>query len=178
GAGAVAGEVDLLVFVLPDVGDDQIARLAVEGEAPRVAQPVGPDLPTVARRLRERVAGRDRVAAARQRGDPQHLAEQHVGVLPVVVGIALAAAVTDTDVQIPFGTEPELAAVVVGLGVVVDREHAARAAGVGAIGAATRAPVLHDPDVVRGVRVVDVEAAARAVVGGERDRQQTLLAAA
>ena len=46
GAGAVArggGEVDLLVAVLADVADDEVAGVAVEGEAPRVAQAVGED---------------------------------------------------------------------------------------------------------------------------------------
>ena len=48
GAGAVAaaGEVDLLFGVLTDVADDEIARAPVEGEPPRIAQPVGPDLRT------------------------------------------------------------------------------------------------------------------------------------
>ena len=46
GARAVArggGEVDLLVAVLADVADDEVAGVAVVGEAPRVAQAVGED---------------------------------------------------------------------------------------------------------------------------------------
>src|SRR2546430_17018695 len=87
GAGAVAaaGEVDLLLGVLAHVADDQIARGPVEGEAPRIAQPVGPDLRTPPSSNRERIARRDRVAAARPGRDPQQLSEQHPGVLAVVV---------------------------------------------------------------------------------------------
>src|SRR5450755_559808 len=70
GAVAVAGEVDLLFAVLADVADDEIARAPVEGEAPRIAQPVGPDLRTPAGSGRVRVAGRDRVAAAGTGRDP------------------------------------------------------------------------------------------------------------
>ena len=172
---AAASEVDLLLLVLADVADDQIAGCPVEGEAPRVAQPVGPDLRAPSRRGGEGVARRDRIPAVGLRRDPQHLGEQHTGVLAVVVGVALAAAIPDADVQIAFGAELELAAVVVGLGVVVDREHGACAAGLSAVRVPARAPVLDDPDVVGGVRVVDVEAPARRVVGREGHRQQSLL---
>ena len=57
----------------------------------------------------------------------------------------------------------------------VDGEHDARGAGVGTLGA--RAAVLDDPDVPVRRRVVDVEEAARRVVGGEGERQQAALAA-
>ena len=43
-APARRGEVDLLGVVLADVAEQQVAGLAVEGEAKRVAQPVGVDL--------------------------------------------------------------------------------------------------------------------------------------
>ena len=61
-------EVDLLLQILSDVADDQRAGRAVEGEAPGVAQPVGPDLRLPAGLPGERVAARDRVAAARATG--------------------------------------------------------------------------------------------------------------
>src|SRR3712207_7950419 len=38
-------EVDLLPPTLADVGDPHLAGGAVEGGAPRIAQPIGPDLP-------------------------------------------------------------------------------------------------------------------------------------
>src|ERR1700744_1706541 len=65
GSGAVArtGEVDLLLGVLADIADDQVPRAPVKGEAPRVAQPVGPDLGPPPRLMRERVAGGDGVDA-------------------------------------------------------------------------------------------------------------------
>ena len=112
--------VDLLDVVLADVGQDQIAVDAVEGEAIRIAQSVGVDLRHLARPL-ERVGRRDAVLAVAadgigaaggqgrvQRVDPQHLAQSGVlrfWALPPgsmwlgadVVGVAAVAQSPDTD---------------------------------------------------------------------------------
>src|SRR5439155_26342122 len=65
-AAAAGGEADvhLLPLALADVGDHEVAGQAVEGEAPRVAQAVGPDLAARARAGDEGVVGRDRVGVA------------------------------------------------------------------------------------------------------------------
>ena len=176
-AGRARGEVDLLFGVLADVADDQIAGAPVEGEAPRIAQPVGPDLRTPPRPGREWIARWDRVAATGAGRDPQHLAEQDVRVLAIVVRVALAAAVTNADVEIAVRPELELSAVVVALAVMVDREHGPGAGYVGPVRIPACAPVLDDLNVVRAVGVVDVEPAAGLVVRRERHREQSLLAA-
>src|ERR1043165_7759363 len=55
-AGAARGlQVDLFILVLADVGDPEVAGLAIEGEAPRVAQAVRPDLAARAGARGERV---------------------------------------------------------------------------------------------------------------------------
>src|SRR5439155_7220287 len=94
--------VDLLVAVLPDVADPQVAGLPVETEAPRVAQPIRPDLRPVARLAGERVVGRDPVWLGRPgigaHVDAQELAEQGVEALPVALRIAAGAAVAHADV--------------------------------------------------------------------------------
>src|SRR6185312_9877277 len=76
GALAVAaeGEVDLLVLVLAHVTDREVARQSVKREPPRIAQTIRPDLRSLAGPADERVVGRDRIAAARARADPQDLA--------------------------------------------------------------------------------------------------------
>ncbi len=61
-AGAGGGlEVDLLARALPHVGDVEIARLPVEREAPRIAQPQGPDLVAHRRVADERIRRRHAV---------------------------------------------------------------------------------------------------------------------
>src|SRR5204862_6738048 len=120
GAPAPGHEVDLLPLVLTDVGDPQVAGLAIPGEPPRVAEPVGPDLGQPAA-PGERIVGRDRVLAAggRPRVDPQDLAQHRVERLPVAalcVAAALVAgstAVAEAEIQHPVGTEAQLPAVVV-----------------------------------------------------------------
>ena len=157
-------------------------RSAVEGEAPRVAQPVAVDLGARAGAADERVARRDPVAlgAGLARIDAQHLAEQAAEILGVAaraVLVVAAAAVAGADVHELVGAEGEQAAVVVGLHAVVAQDEP-RAAGVGAVGAGLRAAVLDDALRAALVGVVDVEAPRLGVVGRERDRQQALLAAA
>src|SRR4029453_18079550 len=65
--------VDLLVGVLADVADPQVAGGGVERETPGVAQPVVPDLGPGPVAVRERVAGRDPIglAPAGPRVDPE-----------------------------------------------------------------------------------------------------------
>src|SRR4029453_9209754 len=74
--------VDLLIAVVADVADRDRLGGAVEREAPRVAQAVGPDL-VPAGSPYERVVGGDRVrrAAAGRGVDSQDLAEKEIRVL-------------------------------------------------------------------------------------------------
>jgi hypothetical protein len=117
------GDVDLLASVLPYVGDHHVASRSIEGEAPGIAQPVGPNLLAI-RRPGEGIAGRDRVGRdlARMRVDAKDLAQQFFGVLAVFEGISAAAAVAERDVEVTVRAELELAAVVVGFLGVADAE--------------------------------------------------------
>ena len=176
---AAAHEVDLLDLVLADVADRQVARAAVEGEAPGVAQAVAVDLPARAVATHERVVGGDAVRPPAGGGgvDAQDLAEQAAEVLGVAaraVLVAAAAAVAGADVEVLVGAEQQQPAVVVAL-VVGHPQHEPRRAGGGAGGG--RAPVLDHALVARVVGEVDVEAPRARVVGREGQREQALLAA-
>ena len=175
------GEVDLLVEVLPDVGDDQVARDPIEREPPRISQPVRVHL---TRRGREGIALRDGVGRAGARIDPQDLPQQRMvvdavddrrvargQVLPVARGIATGpAGIAHADVERAVGPELQLAAVVVRIAVVRDREHDPSGAGVRRVRIGRAAPVLRDRHGALGVlrRVLHVEAAA-----GLRSRGRT-----
>src|ERR1051325_9198604 len=94
-AGAAGGlEVDFFVDVLADVADPEVAGLAVEGEAPRVAQAVRPDLPARG----EGVARGDGIRRPVD-VDAEDLAEELVEVLSAVGGGAGAAAVAAAGVE-------------------------------------------------------------------------------
>src|SRR4051794_27524631 len=58
-AAAAAHEVDLLDRVLADIADREVPGAAVEGEPPRIAQPVAVDLGAGAGAAHERVRARD-----------------------------------------------------------------------------------------------------------------------
>ncbi len=119
-------KVDLLDLVLAHIGDKEIPGLGVKAEAPGVAQPRGPDLWPGAQGLGEGVGGGNGVGQAGVRWalavDAQDLAQERVGVLAVAQGIAAAAAVAQTDVEIAVRAKGQLAAVVVLEGLVDDQE--------------------------------------------------------
>jgi hypothetical protein len=175
-SGAGGLEVDLLALVLSDVPDEQVACLPVEGEPPRIAQPVGPDLGTGSGHSHEGVAGRNGVGQGAVHVEPQDLAQERAQILSVLVRIPTAAAVTRSDVEVAVRAELELPAVVV----VVDRmrdgqeDHArsrVRLVGIG------RGDVVAREHVVAvQVRVIDVEQPVRLVGGVERGAQQPFLA--
>ena len=87
-------EVDLLVLGRADVADPEVARLPVEREPPRVAEPEPDRLPRRARAVRR---------------DPQQLAERAAEILRVVLRVAggdvagggVGAAVAEADVERP-----------------------------------------------------------------------------
>ena len=172
------GDVDLLAGVLPDVGDHHVARRPIEGEAPGIAQPVGPDLVAACRRG-EGIAGRDRVGRdlARMRVDAEDLAQQLFGVLAVFEGIAAAAAVAERDVEVAVGAELELAAVVVGFLGVADAEDrfADRRAAAGIRAKGVEVDVAFGPAGLGRAGVGRVDAAAAFEVGGWRDREHAPL---
>jgi hypothetical protein len=87
--------------------------------------------------------------------------------------VAAATAVARSDVEQAVGTEQQQPAVVVRLRV-GHPQHESRRAGVGVVGVAPAE--LDDPLVAGRIGVVDVEQAAVAVVGRERNRQQAPLA--
>ena len=177
----VAPEVDLLAGALPDVADDEVAGLAVEREAERVAQAVvehgdvGDDVagrdrvratPCAGRcaaacRAASRCSGRCRTDRRRRRRRPCRRRGSRRG----RTGAGRRCGWRTAEWSI------------VSSGRAVER--------VGGVGVGGRAPVLRDADVAllvdarRGVvdhRVVDVEAPRGRVVGGEGHRQQPALA--
>src|ERR1044072_1089642 len=54
-------EIDFLPLRVADVANPQVARSAIEADAPRVAQPVRPDFAARVGSLRKRITGWDRV---------------------------------------------------------------------------------------------------------------------
>ena len=168
---------------LADVADRQVAGAAVEGEAPRVAQAVGVDLAARARAARRTGCRAGTVYGVRRRlalGSIRRIlpsSEPRFWALPrAAVLVAAAAAVARADVEQAVGAEQRAGR---RCGWTRRRPSAARAAPTPGRrgrrrGACTRrsrwSPVA--------VGEVDVEQAARRVVGREGDREQALLAAA
>ena len=158
-------EVDLLVLGRADVADPEVARLPVEREPPRVAEPHPDRLPPRARAVRR---------------EPQQLAERAAEVLRVVLRIAgrdvaggwVGAAVAEADVEPALLVELELAALVIRIRllhheqVVRARRHAD----------AVRRGELGDVAVAVQVAVVDVELVVLRVARVEREREETALA--
>ncbi len=174
-AGGARGlEVDLLPRVLPDVADEEVARLAVEREPPGIAQAVGPDLGTRRGRGRscERIGGRDAIGRKCPHVDAKNLPEQGRQALPVVIGISPAPAVPHPDVEVAVGTERELPAVVVR-----ERLRDLQENGLGARRVA-REGEQRDRRVAVHVRVVGPELALRTGPWLEGDREEAALAAA
>jgi hypothetical protein len=164
--------VHLLHRVLADVADREVTAGAVEREAPRVAQAIGPDL------VAERVVRRDGVRGAGReaRIDAQDLAEQRGRGDGVVGGVVIAVAtIARRDVQVAVGPELELAAVVVVRLVVLDHEHAAQRERVDRV--AGGCAELGYLEVVAGgfVGEEDVQEPAGLEVGRERHREETFL---
>src|SRR5205823_5470818 len=107
-------EVDLLVGVLADVADPEIAGGAVEGVAPRVAQAKGPNLGVnVFVEADVRIVRRDGVRGAAIDVEAQHLAKQGHRILGVPIPIAGAATVAGADPELAVWPEEEHAAIVV-----------------------------------------------------------------
>src|SRR4051794_8831925 len=157
--GGVRHVVDLLPRVLTDVADPEVVGLAVEGEAPRVAQAEPDHLP-------DGLCLRD--------VESEQLPELRPRVLRAVAGIAAGAAVAVADVQLPVGAELELASVVIRerLLDVEDRLRGARQQR-----PAVR-PVADDARVAESIRVRQVDEVVPAIAGVEGQRQQPALAPA
>jgi hypothetical protein len=173
--------IDLLPSVLADIADVQCSGHTVEREAPRIAKAVRPDLGLPRRLTDERVVRRHRirVCAVLTRIDPDELSAQVLEVHRCPERIACAAAVTRPHVEHPVGAELELAAVVVRLTGVRNRDHGAARARIGDVRVGRVPQELVDldrPDRVSGPGVVDVETPTRRVVGCERHRQEPALA--
>ena len=143
--------VDLLPAILPDVGDVQVARLAIERIAPRIAQPARDGL--------------DLGPPGLLHVEPQHLRQERVGILAVPVRIVRPAAVAQPDVQLAVGAEDEVAAVVV----------VERLLDVEQLALVIRAIVLDDARVAFAIGVVDVEAPVLGELGMKREAEQPLL---
>ncbi len=99
----------------PTSADPELAGLAIEREAPGVAQADRVDLgPPAAPGVR--VVPRNGVGLAPIDVDSQDLAEQLVGILGAVLRIAARAAIAHADVEETIRSERNHAAIVVGVG--------------------------------------------------------------
>ena len=116
--------VDLFPLVLADVADPHVAGCAVERESPRIAQPV-------------RVDGRPGTGLVHVQAQD---ARERAAALALVVGVALAAAVAERDVQEAVGPELELAALVVVEGRLVHLEEDGLRGGIGDVRDAAARP--------------------------------------
>ena len=157
-------QVHFLPMVLADVGDVEIAGLAVEGERPGIANAVGPDLRTglgvdlgelllahaEERHLLER--GEEGIVLGNGVGavrggvlhvDAEHFPQQQIQVLACAEHIALPATITHADIHVAIGTKGHLAAVVIAIGE-VDLHDDLGAVHVGLVGIRRGDFVLHD----------------------------------
>ena len=184
-AAVIAGglAVDLLVAALADVGDEQGAGGAVEGDPPRVAQAPGPDLVPARDRAPERIGRRDAVAAVRTGAGPvdvdaQDLGEQVLGLaLGVAILIVRPAPVASSQVQQAVRSEGHRAAVVVRCGAVIDGEDVL--AGLVADGrSGVIRQVAGDHDVAVVARVVHEQPVVGLEARVEGETEQALLTAA
>src|SRR5262249_37759666 len=71
--GRAGGDVDLFVCVLSHVGDIEVAGLAIEAEAPGIAEPIGPDLLAHTALPHERIVAGDGDLPARVDVDAEQL---------------------------------------------------------------------------------------------------------
>ncbi len=180
-AAATAGahDVDLLEGVLPHVADPQVVGRPVERDPPRVAEAGDVDLGPRAGCSEERIVGWDAVGTPVRRMvdvDSEDLAEERRQLLAVALRVAAAAAVAEGDVEVTIRPEHDVAAIVVGVGL-VDGQDDALAIGVRLVGVAGRhAPLRHDRGAI-GVGVVGVEARVARIARMEGEAQQALLPA-
>jgi hypothetical protein len=125
-AGSLVGpcDVDLLPVSLTDITEPQVAGLRVEAHPPRVADTDRPDLRPCAVHAGERVVGRDRVRSRirRRRIDPQDLAEERRDVERTSLRVAARSAVAHPDVEETVGTDRDVAAVVVAVGLLDEQQ--------------------------------------------------------
>src|SRR2546423_222417 len=162
----VPRDVDLLPLRLSDVPDVEIARLAIERKAPRIAQPRGPDLRA------KGVVRRDQVRTIDVQA--QQLAEQHAQVLRVVVRVAAPTSVAGGCVQLAVGTELELSPVVVVVRRMRDRDERVGGRLIGDVWV-RRDVIPDDADVAVPVVQISEETAVRRVLRVERDAQEPTL---
>ena len=173
-------QVDFLPQVLTHVAAPQRARLAIESDAPRIAQPVGIDLGGLVLLADERIVRGNSVgplAVAPVNVDPQDLSEQRIEILAVLVGIVGQAAVAGGDVQITVGPERDRPALVVPKRL-LDLEQSLFRVGVGPIRVVFRHAEPRDGNRVGllrfGGRVVDEELAVVAILRMKRQAQKSL----
>ena len=143
--------------------------------------PYRPDLAVPRGRSREGVGRRDGVAVVLARPrvvdvDAQDLAQERRRLLlRIVAGIAAAAAVADTEVQVAIRSERHGAAVVIGVGAVLD-EHERLGRALDDVRSRRIRPVLGHDDVATVARVVDVQDVVGREARMEGDAEQTALA--
>ena len=176
-------EVDFFPGVLTHIGDEKITRLAVEGETPGIAHAVCPDLVQCVRVAHEWVIRWHGVVAIRVAGETiavnvhtQDLAQPGLEILSVLLRVAAAAAVAQSDVQVAIRAKGDLPAVVVGKRLRLSQDRVSRI-GIADVWILRRNCVASHHGVARVVRVIDVEEAVIGVVGVESQAEQALLAA-
>ena len=171
-------EVDLLDLVLADIADPHRAGVAIEGEAPRVAESQRPDLRAsssapIPSSAREWIVLWDLVAPRTRNVETEDRGQERVGVLPVPFGITGTSTVPQTHIEVVVRTEGKVTSVVVGERLVHLQDHFRRI-GIGLVGVVAH-PVAHHGGVPVRIGVVDVEAPRLGVVGFEREAEESLL---
>ena len=149
-------KVNLFIIILTHVANIKITRQAVERVAPRVAQPVGPNLiASAARPIDQRVIRRNaiigdgsqigtigRIAILRFHIQPQNGAPERTLILAIAQRIFVVAAIAQANVQIAIRPKSQLAAVVVMKGL-IQHQNARFAGGISHIGVAGQAEFGH-----------------------------------
>jgi len=171
-------DVDLLAGGLAHVADIQIPGQAVEGVAPRIPEAFRIDLRAALRGAVEGVGGGNGVGEPGARVvhiDAQHLPQQQLVVLSVVLRIQLGAAVAQSEIEVAVRAERQHAAFVDGRGLRDGEED--RFVSIGDGGVAGGLVVLGDDlCTVRLADIVHKEAVVGSELGMEGDAQETLLA--
>src|SRR5262249_968190 len=169
--------INLLDLRLADIAEEKITGCAVEAEAPRVAQPVGPDLRARSRLMSERIIRRDGILLPR-RGvvnvEAQDLPQQRI--LPLTIRRVAAPAITDPHIEIAVVAEEQQSPVVIRHRV-RHGENRVGTGGGGTVRISLRDPVAHNEYSAVEAGVVHKEIAIARVTRVKDDAQQSALCA-
>src|SRR5262249_41923424 len=174
-------DVDFFKRILTYVGEKQASRRAIEGKAPRVAQPECPYLGQSAT-ADERVVRRHAILKPRTGSihiNAHQLPQQRLGILAIAERVALAAAVSQSEIEEAVRTEGQLTGlVVVKVTDLIDGQQNALARGIGLVRIRGQQLILGDYglDLAAGrSHVIDIELPTLLEVGMKCKPQQAHL---